>query len=129
MNRTALLDESWDDAPTLPNAIPPTEPPGPGASLVVDVVAGEPVSTRRDSMARLIALANTHDPALADAVFNSRRRTTVGGRQITLPPPDEVLDRLADDTEPVLSSDRLWPVDDPNDNDDPDDFAEAAERR
>jgi hypothetical protein len=99
----------------------PDDSPGPGARLVVD-----PTALRHqdaDRMARLVALANTHDPALADAPSSGPLRTTLGERTVALDDGDEVLERLRDDTEPMLSSDRQWPgsiEDDPDDDDDPD---------
>jgi hypothetical protein len=123
----------------------PDGAPGPGARLIVD-----PSSLRHtdaDRMARLVALAHTHCPELADAPLSGPARTTIDGRPITLPPKcrgrlrgplhlltaadvDEVLERLRADTEPMLSSDRQWPgtiEDDPDDDDDPDETLPAAD--
>lgn len=84
--------------------VPQTEPAGP--TLLVDIVDGEPVSLLPprvptiDGMARLVALAGTHCPALTCAPLLASRRTTIHGRDLDLPvDPEvlEVLERLMDD--------------------------------
>jgi hypothetical protein len=132
------LDHDTEPCPT------PDDSPGTGAQLRVD-----PTALRRkdaDRLARLVALANTHDPRLAEAPQSGPAHTTRGELQITIPPRarghvrlplhlltvseiDEVIERLKADTEPMLSSDRQRPNptgDDPNDDDDPDDYREGT---
>jgi hypothetical protein len=54
---------------------PPDDSPGPGARLIVDPSALR--HTDADRMARLVALANTHDPRLVDAPLAGPARTTI----------------------------------------------------